>query len=208
MKELRCITCPIGCKLTVYENNSPELDVVGNECEKGYDFAVVELTNPTRSLTTTVRTTLPGVAVLPVRTDGEIPKEKIREAMRALSGVVVSRELDCGDVVFEDLAGTGVRVIAASDVLQRRELQYAIRNKQRAGTGSQFGSINAGFVARDPRALDRIGYQLLPEGEDPGSAAAEGETDEVAETPAEEDAALKKATSLRPEKGRAQIRRK
>jgi len=122
MKELYCITCPAGCKLAVYEHEK-EFEVEGNECDLGYGFAVTEMTNPTRSLTTTVRTTFPGVPVLPVRTDGEIPKGKIMEAMKILRSVVVSIGLDCGDTVLEDLAGTGVRVIATSDVLRRREQQ-------------------------------------------------------------------------------------
>jgi CxxC motif-containing protein len=92
--------------------------VEGNACKRGVDFAEAEMTNPTRSLTTTVRTSLPGIPVLPVRTDGEIPKEKIMEAMRALSNVVISRELDCGDTVYENIAGSGVKVIATSDLLR------------------------------------------------------------------------------------------
>ena len=118
MKEYLCITCPNGCRLVVNEGCEPP-EVAGNGCDNGYDFAIKELRNPTRSLTTTVRTTFPGAPVISVRTEGEIPKWKIMEAMRELKGVVVSRELGCGDVVLEDLSGTGVRVIATSDILVR-----------------------------------------------------------------------------------------
>ena len=118
MKEMYCITCPTGCLLKVYEYSANEhVDVEGNLCEKGVDFAMAEITNPTRSLTTTVRTTFFGIPVLPVRTDGEIPKDKIMQAMKELSGIVVSTELGCGDVIVEDIASTGVNVIASSDML-------------------------------------------------------------------------------------------
>jgi len=93
-----------------------EISVDGNACKRGVDFATTELTNPTRSLTTTVRTTFPEMPVLPVRTDGEIPKGMIMEAMRILKGVVVNKELDCGDTVLEDIAGCGVRVIATGEI--------------------------------------------------------------------------------------------
>ena len=116
MRKLRCITCPLSCWLTVSESEEGT-KVRGNECYRGFDFAIKEITNPTRSLTTTVRTSFPGVPVLPVRTDGEIPKDKIKEAMRALRGIVISDELDCGDSVLEDLVDTGVRVIATSDII-------------------------------------------------------------------------------------------
>lgn len=137
MKELYCITCPTGCLLTV-TRQSGEFIVEGNGCKRGIDFARTEMTNPTRSLTTTVRTAFPGVPVLPVRTDGEIPKGKIGEAMRELGGVLIDRALDCGDTVLEDVAGCGVRVIATSDALLRIEellqhLQGSSANNREAG---------------------------------------------------------------------------
>lgn len=118
MKEMYCITCPAGCLLKVLEyNNTLDFDVEGNGCEKGVEFAWAEIKDPMRSLTTTVRTSFPGIPVLPVRTVGEIPKAKLMEAMQALSSVVVSEELECGSTVVEDLVETGVRVIATSDML-------------------------------------------------------------------------------------------
>ena len=117
MKELYCITCPIGCRLEV-EMNGDEIVVKGNGCKRGIDFAKTELTNPKRSLTTTIRTSFPDVPVLPVRTDGEIPKEKIPEVIRALNAIVVNRAMDCGDIVLDDVAGCGVRVIVTGDALR------------------------------------------------------------------------------------------
>jgi len=116
--EMSCITCPNGCRLKV-QKQAGSYKVEGNGCNRGDEFAKAELTNPMRSLTTTVRTTIPGVPVLPVRTDGEIPKDKIMEAMKALSDVVVSSELGCGDTVLEDIVESGVRVIATSDLIKR-----------------------------------------------------------------------------------------
>jgi CxxC motif-containing protein len=118
-RELYCINCPIGCKLTI-QKRKEDIIVGGQGCNKGYEFAQTEATNPTRSLTTTVRTTVPGVPVLPVRTDGEIPKGKIAEAMRAINSmIIVRRGLDCGDVVMENVAGTGINIIATSDLLRQ-----------------------------------------------------------------------------------------
>jgi len=130
----------------------PILEVEGNGCEKGLEFAKAETENPTRSLTTTVRTTIPGVPVLPVRTDGEIPKGKIMEAMHALSGVTVSLGLDLGDTVVEDLVGSGVRVIAASDLLRRVVTGSDIKNaKLSPGSPGAAGLGAQGFGARNLR---------------------------------------------------------
>ena len=119
MKELHCITCPTGCLMEVMINGD-DISVKGNGCKRGIEFAVAEMTNPTRSLTTTVRTSFPDIPVIPVRTASEIPKDKISEAMQALNAIVVTRALKCGDTVLENVAGCGVRVIATDDMLRRQ----------------------------------------------------------------------------------------
>jgi len=108
-----------------------EIIVQGNGCKRGADFAHAEMTNPMRSLTTTVRTTFPGVPVLSVRTDGEIPKGKIFDAMRELGNVVIRSEVECGDTVLENIVGSGVRVIVTSDVLRHETDKITQRKVQR-----------------------------------------------------------------------------
>jgi CxxC motif-containing protein len=117
MKTILCIVCPNGCRLGVEENNEG-LVVSGNQCKRGIDFAMAEITNPTRTLTTTVRTSFPGVPVLPVRTDGEIPKGKIRELMNYINGIIINRPMGIGEAVAEDILGLGVNVIATSNILR------------------------------------------------------------------------------------------
>ena len=109
--EMVCITCPNGCRLLV-SREGDAITVTGNSCPRGVEFAKAELTHPTRSLTTTVRTISREMPVLPVRTDGELPKELIPEAMKALRRVLVKMPLACGDTVVENLLDTGVCVIA------------------------------------------------------------------------------------------------
>jgi CxxC motif-containing protein len=114
MKELLCIVCPNGCRLRAEESGGA-IRVTGNQCKRGIDFARAEITNPVRTLTTTVRTVFPEVPVLPVRTDGEIPKGKIGEAMAFLARVVIREPLRIGATAAE-LPGMG-RVIVTSDIL-------------------------------------------------------------------------------------------
>jgi CxxC motif-containing protein len=117
MKEILCIVCPNGCRLQVEENNGA-LRVTGNLCGRGPDFAQKEIVNPTRTLTTTVRTAFPGIPVLPVRTAEEIPKARIRDVMDRLKTVIVNRPLGAGEAVVEDVLGLGVPVIATSNILK------------------------------------------------------------------------------------------
>lgn len=115
-KDLICIVCPNGCRLSAaIPADGGSITVTGNKCRRGQTFAEAELTNPTRSLTTTVRTGCKELPWLPVRTDGEIPKRQIGAALKELQSVFIEKNVRCGEVILTDLAGTGINVIAASD---------------------------------------------------------------------------------------------
>ena len=74
-KELVCIVCPRSCRITI-TSDGDELVVTGNTCKRGKEFAVSEMTDPRRTVCTTVRTAFPSVPVLPVRVSGPIPKKQ------------------------------------------------------------------------------------------------------------------------------------
>jgi len=132
MKKLYCIDCPVGCELELI-GSGKNMVVEGNKCIKGKEFAIIETTNPMRVLTTTVRTNFPDVPVIPVRTDGEIPKGMLMNAMLELSSVVVEEELGCGDVIIHNLLGTGVSVIITGGALQSIGAELENRNVQLSG---------------------------------------------------------------------------
>ena len=117
MKQLTCITCPIGCRITV-DTSEGKHTFSGNQCKRGAEFAQTELTSPMRSLTTTVRTVFPDAPVLPVRTRGEVPKGKITEIIRELSRVTVTERIGIGEIIIANAAGTGCDIIATSDILK------------------------------------------------------------------------------------------
>ena len=116
MKEITCIVCPRGCRLRA-EKTDDKITVMGNSCKRGYDFAVSELTDPKRTVCSTVRTAFPDVPVLPVRVSGEIPKARIFDVMRQIGAVCVKVRLGRGDTVIENVLDLGVDVIATSDIL-------------------------------------------------------------------------------------------
>jgi CxxC motif-containing protein len=116
VREFICVVCPNGCRLHV-ESAGTEISVTGNKCKKGIGFAHAEITNPTRTVTTTVRTAFPGIPALPVRTAGEIPKGKIHELIRLLGTITLTKPVGIGEIVAENALGLGVNVIASSDLL-------------------------------------------------------------------------------------------
>jgi CxxC motif-containing protein len=121
MKNVTCITCPIGCRITI-EVTDGQYIFSGNRCEKGKEFARTELTSPIRSLTTTVRTAFTEMPVLPVRTNGEVPKEKITEIMRELSKIKITKKIGIGETVAVNILGTGCDIIATSDIISTSDI--------------------------------------------------------------------------------------
>lgn len=114
-QELVCIVCPMGCRLTLTEDASEPkgYKVSGNTCKRGIAYGVEELTNPVRVVTSTVRIQGGRLNRLPVRTDGPIPKAKIDACMEMLNEVTLESPVKMGQVVLEDLFGTGVNLIAS-----------------------------------------------------------------------------------------------
>ncbi len=112
--DLVCIVCPMGCRLTLTKDETtPKGYIVeGNVCKRGEDYAIKEMTNPTRMLPTTVKIRDGFISRLPVRTTEAIPKDLIFEAMKKINEVEVEAPVKCGDVVIKDILGTGADIIA------------------------------------------------------------------------------------------------
>lgn len=111
-KELICILCPKGCRLKVDEN----MNVTGNLCPRGIAYAKTELTKPMRELTSTVAIDSKHTIRLSVKTDGEIPKEKMFECMNALDGIIFKPPIQIGDVILYNVCETGVNLIATMNI--------------------------------------------------------------------------------------------
>ena len=115
-KELICIGCPLGCNLTVEMDGGQVVSVNGNTCKRGDDYARKELTDPRRIVTSTVPVAGGNLPVVSVKTASDIPKEKIRECLCALKGVTLTAPVQLGDVIVENMADTGVDVIATKSI--------------------------------------------------------------------------------------------
>ena len=116
---LTCIGCPLGCQIEVMmDDNDDILLVTGNTCPRGDKYARKEVTAPTRIVTSSVRVygSKNGERMVPLTTASDIPKGKIMEVIRDLRGVSVPCPVRIGDVLFHNVAGTGVDMIATKNV--------------------------------------------------------------------------------------------
>ena len=113
---LICIGCPLGCPLEVEMEGAEVLTVTGQTCKNGEKYARKELTNPTRIVTSTVRVTGGTLAVVSVKTSADIPKARIFDCVRELQAIDIPAPVAIGDVIIENVCGTGVSIVATRNV--------------------------------------------------------------------------------------------
>ncbi|MGB4984772.1 MAG: DUF1667 domain-containing protein [Erysipelotrichaceae bacterium] len=117
MKNITCIICPNGCQLTIDENT---LNVTGNICPKGKDFAISELTHPLRTITTTVKTTYSDVPVICVKVSEPFPKERIMDVQNEIKTIIIDKPVKTGDIILKNVLNLGIDVIVTSDKLKEK----------------------------------------------------------------------------------------
>lgn len=112
MKELTCIVCPRGCRLFIDD----ELNVTGNSCPRGAQYAKDELTNPKRMITSVVRVKNREDTVVSVKTSTSIPKGMIFEVMNELNKVGVDAPTHIGDIVIKNVLNTGADIVITKNI--------------------------------------------------------------------------------------------
>ena len=125
-KSLICIGCPMGCMLSVTLENGEVTEVTGNTCKRGDVYARKEVTNPTRIVTSTVKVSGGTLAMVSVKTKTDIPKGKIFDCVRALKTVCVKAPVHIGDVILENVADTGVDIIATKNVRKNTDIMIKL----------------------------------------------------------------------------------
>ena len=99
MKELTCIVCPRGCRLKVDDN----MVVTGNSCPRGEKYAINELTNPTRTITSSIRVNNRPYTLVSVKTDKPVTKDKMFDVMKEIdklsilgtdANIVITKDID------------------------------------------------------------------------------------------------------------------
>ena len=114
--QLICIGCPVGCLITAKKGEDGSLLITGNTCKKGEEYARNEMTAPVRTVTSIIRLASRNGKVVPVKTETEIPKEKIGECMKVIKAASAFAPIAVGDVMIADVAGTGVNIVATANI--------------------------------------------------------------------------------------------
>ncbi len=106
---MTCVLCPNGCTLTVEGER-----VSGCRCSRGREFAVKELTDPERMLTTTVK--VRGRRELAaVRSDRPVKKAELPGLVRRLSVLEVEPPLRAGQILLDGVGENRVAILVTGE---------------------------------------------------------------------------------------------
>lgn len=111
-----CINCPMGCRLTVDDNDKNNIKVTGNTCPRGVTYAVNEVTAPKRMVTGSVMVIGGTIPMVSVKTREAIPKGLIFESLEQLKHIKLNAPVHIGDVVIANVCGCGVDFVATKNV--------------------------------------------------------------------------------------------
>lgn len=111
-----CICCPLGCRIEVaLDENGQVSEVSGYTCKRGADYAAQEAVAPERMVTALlcVSGCLEPVSV---KTQRPVPKAAMKDVLAAVAALRLDAPVAAGDVLIEDVCGTGVAVVATKSV--------------------------------------------------------------------------------------------
>ena len=111
---LTCIICPKGCNIKVEIENGEIKNIEGNTCKRGYDYAFSEITNPVRTITSTVK--LEDGRMLSVKTNKPIPKELMFKCMEEINKFTAKAPVKIGDVLIKNILGTESDIVATKNI--------------------------------------------------------------------------------------------
>ena len=116
LKEYTCIMCPRGCDITANVEQEVIASIEGASCHKGTDYIKQELTDPRRNIASSVIVEEGDLALVSVKLDFPIPKDKIFEVMEEIKKVRVQAPIDVGQILLRNVLGLNCNLIATKAV--------------------------------------------------------------------------------------------
>ena len=111
-----CICCPLGCRIEVaLDENGQVSEVSGYTCKRGADYAAQEAVAPERMMTA-VLCVSGCLEPVSVKTQRPVPKAAMKDVLAAVAALRLDAPVAAGDVLIEDVCGTGVAVVATKSV--------------------------------------------------------------------------------------------
>lgn len=116
-REIICISCPIGCRLSIEwdentEIGSDNIKVDNNKCKRGVIYGKEEILAPKRVVTATCAVKSIHMGRIPVKSTGPILKKYINPLLENLYKMSLNTPVLIGDIIIKDFQGTGIDMVA------------------------------------------------------------------------------------------------
>jgi CxxC motif-containing protein len=92
------------------------LQVDGETCKQGVDYAEREISDPRRMIATTVKVKNGFHPLVPVYSSEPVPKPMIRQVLEEIRKVEVAAPVNQGQVIIKNVLGTGANIIASRNL--------------------------------------------------------------------------------------------
>ena len=115
-QEITCIICPVGCRMQARVEDGALTNLTGNACKRGEVYAKQECLMPER-MVTAVAPVAGSLVPVSLKTERPVPKDRIADCMREIAALRLRLPILMGDVLLEDVAGTGVRLLATRSLV-------------------------------------------------------------------------------------------
>jgi Uncharacterized protein with conserved CXXC pairs len=115
VKEVICNSCNKMCILSIdkYENN---IDIYGNKCDEGINYANIEINNNKSIFTTLVRIKGAKYNVVSVKSSKPLDKNIWIECSKALGRLYVGAPIKAGDIICKNILNTGADIICTKSI--------------------------------------------------------------------------------------------
>ncbi len=120
-RTVTCIMCPLGCEVKVELEDDQIISIKGYACENGREYAEQEISSPTRTVMSVVKCVDGNFPTVSVKTSEPVKKANIDEVMSSMSEIEVKAPVDVGDIIVEDVCGSGVDIVATRKVKRIQE---------------------------------------------------------------------------------------
>lgn len=116
LKEYTCIICPNGCEIEVEAHGREIRTLSGALCKRGTEYVKQELTDPRRTISTSVRIEGGELPLVSVRLTKPVPKARIFDVMEEIKKVCVTAPVQEGDVVISNILELDSDVIITKNI--------------------------------------------------------------------------------------------
>lgn len=117
-----CIVCPNGCRIEAKFEEGKICGTAGAKCRRGEEYVRQELTNPKRTIATTVVIKEAALPLCSVRLTKAIPKKDIFRVMEEIKKIELTAPVVVGQVVIRHVCGLD------SDVIVTKTMEKAGEN--------------------------------------------------------------------------------